>query len=359
MIFDSTKMQTLRTKWIREPDSLVPRIVWLDRSDRCDGERQLLEELVQTVDESKARQWIGGLLSGSEIRFMSAWFEMLLYHWLRKIGSVEVEPDIEGNRPDFGLTLNGSLVAIEARASLLKQSERDYRTRESELYHVLRQIELPFMVEVTEFEVPDMFDSGEFAVELEQWLSSSPDTQFAYQDRRGNRVGLSATRLPSLDKIGVAGPFRTLSARPERVKSPLKKKAGQHKALRDKGYPYVIAILLESILLSVEEVVEAWLGEQQMVIDVVSGQVVDHVTDRCGLHFFADRIRHTTVSGTLAFKIRYNHLFKRRELRAWYVENPYAAVPIDPMLFPVESRFVVVERASSQVSMRWQPEDVT
>jgi hypothetical protein len=140
---------------------------------------------------------------------------------------------------------------------------------------------------------------------------------------------------------------------PDVLKAPLSKKAGQHKALRDAGFPYIIAIFLEPPHLSAEEITGAWFGKTAILVDVDNNHVVEEKTDQSGIHFYGDEIRHKSVTGTLIFKAEYDKVGKSRFLQSWYVQNPYATVAINPTLFPVESRFVVVGQDEKFFEMKW------
>ena len=52
------------------------------------------------------------------------WFEIILFGWLQNLGTVEIEPNIEGNYPDFSIELNGYKIIVEARAILDTITER-------------------------------------------------------------------------------------------------------------------------------------------------------------------------------------------------------------------------------------------
>ena len=136
------------------------------------------------------------------------------------------------------------------------------------------------------------------------------------------------------------------------LKRPLRKKAGQHKAIRAQGYPYVIALFLEPWDLSAEEVVEAWIGPETVVVDTQHMEVVEQRRDPKGIHFLGNQIRHRSVSGTLTSP---NLGRKRRKTRpaAWYIQNPYAAQSLPTDLFPVEASYVLTERNGQAWRMGW------
>jgi hypothetical protein len=71
------------------------------------------------------------------------------------------------------------------------------------------------------------------------------------------------------------------------------------------------------------------------------------------LHFFGRNIFHRTVSGSLVFKAKFNEVKKRRELFAWYIQNPYTNVPIDYSYFPVQAWFEKQKESATEISMGW------
>jgi hypothetical protein len=82
-------------------EPIVPSVVFLAKSDKILKERKCLEELVSHVPETKQKNWINHISSEDEVSYLSSWFKMMLYGWLRQLGDVEIEPEINGKRPDF------------------------------------------------------------------------------------------------------------------------------------------------------------------------------------------------------------------------------------------------------------------
>lgn len=277
-------MSALRDKYAATLDNRdVPEIVFLDRSDRLAAEREILEHLLGAAPQFKQKDWLGRLVNEANEQFWGAWFEIMLWEWLQTVGSAVPEPEIEGNWPDYALTVGGQEIAVEARACLLSPNER----------------------------------------EAERRLLA------------GESRGLTWFRV---DGSG--------------LKPPLREKAAQHQALRKAHHPYVLAIMLESTVLTAEEVVTAWFGDEVAII--VGEQVEAVTTDRKGLHYWGSDIHHTSVSGTLVFKPSWRRDLKRRVLEAWYIENPFASVTVDPSLFPVQSRYVAVEKSPRGIHMGWR-----
>ncbi len=216
----------------------------------------------------------------------------------------------------------------------------------------LGSIEKPFSVVLETKRLGGKIATEDFVGQVVNWLKSAPEENFVYHDDLGNVLGLSATPRPNMKKLGVMS-SDAFSVNPDILKPALSEKAGQHKALRKAGFPYVIAVLLEPSHLSAEEVSEAWLGRTTIVYDPNFEQVIEEKVDKSGIHFFGNEIRHKSVTGTLVFRVDHDIKNKTRYLRSWYVQNPYANVIIDPTVFPAESRFIIVGQNDKAFEMKW------
>jgi len=352
MIFDSSQMATLREKYRNMPNYEVPEIVFLDGYEGYSGERELLEELVASVSEQKQRDWLGRLINEDPSQHIGVWFEIMLFGWLRENFAVQVEPEILGNYPDFVLEIQEARLAIESRAFLLPLAERERRSKFNRIFSSLGSIEKPFSVNLKINRLGDRILTEEFIEQVAQWLSTDPSQDFEYQDNLGNVLRLSATSMPTLRKVGVIS-SEGLWVNPDVLKPALAEKAGQHRALRKAGYPYVIAVFLEPSHLSAEEVTEAWIGKMTVVYDVDNDRVVEEKFDESGIRFFGKEVVHKSVTGILVFKASYDGSRKSRFLQSSYVQNPHANIVIDPAIFPVESRFVVVGHDEKMFEMDW------
>jgi hypothetical protein len=355
MIFDSPRMQELLKAYENQPDFMVPEIVFLARTNKLETERAYLEELFGKAPEIKHKDWLGRLLSEDHEQFRSVWFEIMLYGWLMKIGSTEVEPIIEGYYPDYSVELKGQRVIVEARAILETIAERDKDRFEAGIFWALKQIEKPYMVEILGSRSSKLPDWIDFQQRVSLWLDTNPNDVFEYDD--GLTVIVLKTLVAQSKNIksvsAVTSPGMAKQITSEPIKGPLREKAHQHSKLRKAGYAYVIALYLESWFLSAEEVAKAWLGEEVWTVDFKKKEVVETHSDQSGIHFAGSEIRHTTVSGTLVFRGEWTESEKCSYLRAWYVENPFAKVPLDSMLFPVDARYVVTDKSAKGFRMAW------
>lgn len=352
MIFDSPQMIALREKYGTVANYEVPEIVFLDRYEGYSSERELLEELLGSVNEQKQKDWLGRLVNEDPSQHIGAWFEIMLFGWLREHFAVQVEPEILGNHPDFSLEIHDNPLAIEARALLISPEERERRSRFNRILSTLGSIERPYSVILKVNQLGEGIDINRFSAEVSHWLENNADQEFEYKDDSENVIRLSAKQAPNMKKLGVFS-IEWLRIAGDVLRAPLKKKAEQHKALREAGYPYVIAVFLEPSHLSAEEVSEAWIGKTIIVYDVDADQVVEEKFDEAGIRFFGKEIVHRSVTGVLVFKVDHDEARRTRYLQSWYVQNPHAHVTVAPEIFPVDSRFVVVGQDDEMFEMKW------
>jgi hypothetical protein len=119
LIFNSEKIKKLLEKHPPiQNNSIVPSAVFLARSDKCKNEREYLECLVSQAPKTKQKDWINRISREDEINHLSSWFEIMLYGWLKQLGDVKIEPEIDGKRPDLCMNLQGTRVFFEARVRM-------------------------------------------------------------------------------------------------------------------------------------------------------------------------------------------------------------------------------------------------
>ncbi len=355
MLFDCEEIKRLYLTFVDESDCTVPDIVRLARSPRLAGERREIERVFETLPKTVAKEWRSRLLSTDHGQYKSAWFQIMLYLWLGGIGKIEAEPEFLGDRPDFLLELGESKIAIEARAFVIPEEERIAEGWLCEVQWLLNRIEEPsVVVQIKKVQLVSRVDAWNFEERVMKWLQSDPQGDLHYQDARGNVVHLGILWSRGHGGVATVGPSTTSWVDSGKLKRPLREKARQHKTIRQSTHPYVIAIYLEDKTYSAEEIVEAWFGRETVTVDTQTGTVVDQRIDMSGIHYFGPEIRHRTVSGTLVFRDLFIESENCRKLQGWYVQNPYAKVPIDSRIFPVEARFVVTGQDGSRYQMGWK-----
>lgn len=354
MIFDIEQAQELCARYADQPDFRVPQSVLLTRSEKLAGERAYLEGLVQSVSDSVRKGWAKRLLSDKHDQHLGAWFEIMLYGWLRQIGEVVAEPQVAGNNPDFLLSVGGKEIVVEAKALPIIDAERERDVRESELCWVLDHINRPFLVSVEAVAFGEPLNVEAFSQKVTNWLDHSPDEPFLFEDNSNNQMLLRAQRHPSLQHVATAATFPAEWIDPTALRVTLSNKAKQHQAIRKRGYPYVLAIMPESWKQSAEEIVTAWFGNEQLVIDFNTNEVIEQRIDLTGIHYFGREVVHKSVSGTLVFKREYGKKLKMHQLETWYVQNPYANVSLDLDLFPVQGKYVMMDKTDRNFKMGWR-----
>lgn len=357
MIFDSPKIEKLRNRYAKVGVDRKPWIVLLDEMSHFEEERILLERLLEENPAKTCNDLLQKLLSDQQGQQIGAWFQLMLFDWLRQndIGQVTHEPSIEGENPDFlVLSQKGQIVieakAIQEQAETILLSQREFQMRQT-----LSRIKMPYRLSYTVEYLVGEVDEGDILEKVTSWLCTCPENKFYYNDANGNLIVMRAIQSTAeyvgVDIIGL--PSIRISG--DNLKAPLGKKAAQHKQVRNEDYCFVIALFLADSDLSAEEVQEAWFGQAEVIIDTNTGGIVGQRTNRKGITFHGPyEIRHKTVSGLLVFKSVLDYYARRRYLRSWYIQNPYAKSPIDPWLFPAESRFLIVEQTQTSFKMGWR-----
>lgn len=351
MIFDSSQILKLRQKYSGQPAHRLPRLVWLDRVAHLSGERKYLEEILKQPSATQPKTWLSRLLDTNDINHFSVWFEIMLFGWLQENGRGEIfiEPKVEGNDPDFSLKFGENEkdnLIIEAQASMIPSQELRYFLCRDEIIVILENMPKPCRVEFLEFEFNDEFDLREFEREAKRWFAECPGTLFSYRDKHRSELRLKVTLEPTLEKVEVITPSREQLTKAPLVR-PLKNKATQHQALRKAGYPYLVALLIENWNYSQNELVEAWFGKMPTTKkDTV-------MVAKNSQHFAGVDVKHTSVGGTLVFKLTYNAEQKRRQLEGLFIQNPFALIPVDIQLFTVSEKFTVLQEHVDNFEMGW------
>ena len=319
-------------------------------------ERLLLEQLLEEWPEHAQTDILNKLLSDQPAQQMGAWFQLMLFDWLRKadLGKVVAEPLIEGDNPDFVISNSEQQIYVEARARGEALETAILNESQYAINQALSSIQLPYVILVEIERMQGQVDEAHLRNATLQWLQTGAGEEFQYKDESGNLIVMEATLRSKTQSVAALISSPAIAITGGSLRKPLREKAKQHKRLRNARNQYVIALFLTDTWLSAEEVQEAWFGPTVGVIDSSSGMIIEERTDGTGLHYWGNDIRHKSVSGTLVFKAELDYFAKRRYLRAWYIENPYATSPVDPWLFPAESRFLIVGRSQTSFQMGWR-----
>lgn len=353
MLFDNNRIIKIRNKYEHESDLFIPEIIKLDRFEILSGEREYLENLFRSVSSDIKRKWIGDFATDNNKQHIGAWFEIMLYGWLQQIGKVIPEPKVNDALPDFSLNDGKQEIFIEARAITIPDKERERVARHQELFSFLQQVDRKYIIKIEEYTIRTRIKADNITKKVIDWLDNKPENNFEYRDDLGNEFILSATFHPKLKHAIVFGGSEAIWVNPEPLKEPIKKKAKQHRNIREAGHPYIIALFLEPWIYCAEDVITAWFGNTKVIVDINTKEIVKTTIDKSGLHYFDNNIFHKKVSGSLVFKTEFNKVEKRRELFGWYIQNPYADVPIDYNDFPVQDWFQEQSASDSEISMGW------
>ena len=352
MIFDSEEIQVLREKYRGVSNIRLPSILQIDQSNDFEDERLELEKLIRQIPEEKRMGLKKRLISTDEGQHLSAWFELKLLGWLNGVGEVTFEPEIEGNIPDYLLISDGQQIVLEAIAVLRSEESRRQRLIDSEIHSFLGEINKPYMITIEGVSAKEIQNKEDFKNTVTMWLENEPSEKLNYGNDSIGHIVLKAKYFESLNNVRAMGPARAEFISPSAFIGPLKKKSKQHKAIRDMGIPYVIVILIDSFMLSAEEVVNAWFGKHQVVVDINSNTVTDEKFDGTGLHFYKSQVLRKSVSGTLVIKRLF--MGTKYQLNAWWIQNPYAKVPISPSTFPVVRKWIIKKKNDLGTQMGWE-----
>lgn len=340
-LFDNSRISQLREKHRNTPFYDLPFILQLDRLPKRADEKKLLEQAYSNNDEDKRRKWLGDLTAKSHTQAIGAWFEMMLYVWLSRIGDTVVEPEILEQTPDFLLFPEAQRIVVEAKGYLIDSKTRKRMLWRDAFFNIVRKIQLPYAVSVNRSRVVGPPVEEKLISEMSIWLSAETDKPYVYEDEQGNTVVFHSEYKRDQPPVGLAWSGGAFVIDPNELKPSLKKKANANRGIRDLGYPYIIAIFIEDFMYSAEEVQRAWFGEQVFTVDAGKKAVTAVEREYSGLHFFRDQIQHRSVSGTLVFKLGAPDGFEGRFIEGWYIENPFANSYVDHYLFPVRSKYIV------------------
>ncbi len=349
MIFDSGRIQRLREKYALVHPCDWPRILWVDREHPT--WQAYLEDIIRTVPSAIQQDWLHRLVNQDDAQYMGAWFEMMLFGWLQQIGDVTPHPGGE-SEPDFLLRAQDQEILIEAFALLEPPEARRRRAWMCRLWMTLDSIPRPFVVHIKEVEFsPNVFVSWEKLQEtVVHWLDTTPSEllELVYPKCR---ILLEASHNPGLRSVGVVGPIEVRGADVTFLRKHLQKKSRQHKARS--SFPFILAVFLDRWDLSPDDVVQAWSGNIRITIETSTMKVIEQGIDFSGLHYFGREIRHTSISGTLTF--HYGSMTKEPPfLVGSYIQNPYARHLVDPRVWPVAFRFLVLRETETGFEMGWR-----
>lgn len=353
MIFNSNRIKKLIKKYENTSPIDLPTLVYLFKNNRLDSEIKYIEKVLKSVSPENANRWVKEFINANDGLHWGSWFEIRLYDWLKQIGKVEIEPEFLGNYPDFKLSTTERDIFIEAKAFLANKEEKRKRRMDYYLHDLLYDIDLPLRISIEEYKHGKKEVDDQILVALRKELPNLNNKPFSFKDKYGNEVKLEIHSNEFGDDTFVAGPSRGFWINTDLLKSPLKEKASQHKALRSSENPYIIALFIESMDFSGQDVVYAWFGKPTVSMNSKNLEVISSGNDLSGLHFGRSKIFHTSVSGTLIFKVGGFSENGERTLSSYYVENPYAKNPISHEIFPVESKYILSQIKENSFHMEW------
>lgn len=342
MIFDSREMNKL----IKKVESGIfdnnPMIYIMATKENLDNDRQNLENQFQSAPDFKQRDWFGSLLSGNDEQFISAWFEIMVYSWLKNYGRVEIPKLFCGDCPDFLLTTGDQTIVIEAKAILKKEQERLNQKHLADIFGALKCIELPFFVSINHIHIEKRLDLQDLKQNVENWLKTNPQKKFVYEfigktKNSGYQNIITFEAKPCIDRktISICYSPNAIQTGTKSLKSIIAKKIRQHRKASDHS-PFIVAFFLENPNYSEEDFFDAWIGRPQIIIDIKEKKILSVKNDMSGLSFHNRGIVYKSVSGILVFRNEWDDIKKQNILLGTFLENPFADQlhKIGNMIFP-------------------------
>jgi len=355
MIFDSPEMQILREQYAGRHLYGVPPIVLVDRSATLVQERDFLEHIISEAPADKQKEWLKKrLYSNQWEQYLGGWFEMMLFGWLKQAGAVRIEPDIVGTKPDFLASIGQQEIIVEAKAHPIGPEERHQNDLMAELLYRVEQIPLPYVIQIEALRLEGMKALDTLVASIQNWLNHEPDAPLILDDPQ---IVFKAYRPPEYDlttfnAVQVLYSPEAFWIDPDHLRSSLLGKVRRYAPIKQSQYPLVIAYFIESSFFGVDEVVEVWFGKTTYTVDIASKNIEETKCDRTGINYRNSNIS-KNISGVLVFK-RDSSIENRLPLQCWYIENPFANKPIDPLIFPVDSHFIATGRSDRGYEMTWK-----
>jgi hypothetical protein len=355
-LYDTSLVQAYISQHANRPRWELPRAYHLASQPFLAGEREYIDALLTRAPAKVRQRWITALLARRDREHIPGWFEIMLFGWLLDIGKVQPVVPRATETPDFRLHLAGKLVAVEALCHLIPEKDRLFERRFGQLVALIHSVQRPFLLDIRGAKLPGPLKAQHFIQSVTRWLDNSSSETFTYTHDSGAVIILTAQ--PSQADIQHAvfihsTPFTTDGGQ---LRKPLRRKADKYRSIRRRR-PFVIAIFLENPQYSDYDVATALYGRTNVIIDTKAERILRVEVDRTGILYWKDTILHTSVSGVLAFTAQHDEGLARRVIRGTFLQNPFAARPIDQHDLPCRRRFIVTDRTSTHVEMKWVPDE--
>ncbi|MFC2088744.1 hypothetical protein ACFLSX_04005 [Calditrichota bacterium] len=353
MIQESQKILNLKQKYIKTNIVDLPSVLYREKFGNLKKEIKLIDKILSTVDLKVAEKWMNDFLSSRIGQHWGGWLEIRLFDWLRKIGNIEIEPNYLGDLPDFKVEINKQNIFIEAKSFIKTVDERRKNRAESYLNKILEQVDHPVLIKIEEYEFGSREIDENIVNDINKFIPEGIGKSYKYNDKFGNKVKIHFEKNISSNKPFILGPSGYGFINTDLLKKPLKEKSKQHSVIHKSGNIYLIAIFIESSDFSGQDIVDAWFGKTKIAFDPNTLQVVSTENDLSGLHFGRSKIFHTTVSGTIVFKVSGFSEEGFRIFKTWFIQNPYSSNPVNIEKFSVDRKFVVLNVKENKYEMGW------
>lgn len=333
-----------------------PRWLWLYRERPQQFE--YLAALFAQFPASLQSDLQSRFFDSDEAQHLGAWFEILLSGWLSRVGRVSFPARKENqSTPDMEVILDDAThITFEAFVILPPPEVRRFERKFCRLWAVLRQIQRPYIMTIKNVKFEAAINWSAFKAHVERAIDSHASSHFHLRLNEGG-VSLIAEARYDQDRENLSLIFgRTMDIRPDPIMRRIREKVKQHRQIRGQA-PFVIAVLIAREDVTDEEMVRAVLGNSSVVIDTRTLQAIEHTIDYSGVFFHRQggkvQIQNTSISGLLGFEL--SHLKDEAPyLQGVYVQNPFAKHFIEPDIWPVYRRYVVLAESEENFQMGWR-----
>lgn len=343
-VFDSRWRKGLRAKYKTESKYVLPSIVPLSLEHRFSLERDKIEKWFLGLPEESKPDIMKRLRSEVRQQHFGAYYELVTRQFFENLGyAVDIQPYIKGSNPDLlirGKNLDKPVVVEVATIfddpEWLKE-EQKLRSIIKKLSEIKHYFFLNFQVE--SIPIPEKVNYTSVKQFVISWFDSfDPAITKTTQETKCeiNGLKLSLLLIPKKEEhkkekgniIGGYGlPVRFVGN--EQLRKALKKKVNKYAFVKERGYPYIIALSLHSSFSDDEDIVDILFGKTQYVIRKdKTGKIIAEYSQR-GTDGLCKHSQNTRLSGVIAIKTKWIADTGNKEKRVHQmtlIHNPYASI---------------------------------
>jgi len=375
-VFEESWVGNLERKYQYTSKYTTPFIAKLALDSLLSRERDKIEEWFQTLPDDVKPDILGRLRSKNSHQHFSAYYELVLYQFLKSISySVTIHPKLEEGEPDLlvtGKNLDKPIIIEIATVFDDPNWEKEQQKFDRILEQLNRIEHYFFVVVLVESEhIPERVNHKRLQQFVAQWLDSfdpkiTHESQEIEYQGNGLKLKLAAVPRKMLERKPIVGshmlPARFIGS--IQLRRVLEKKINKYKGVKELGLPFIIALRLVDIPLDREDIIGELFGKMQLTIKrSLKGEVIEKwgrnfsglVTPKPGL---GGKTRNTGLSAVLEVKSKWlpskeedGEEVRKHFLRV--IHNPFASVPLDHRVFKDYPQLVPVAEDEKQISLQW------